>query len=45
MRTRGWRFAEVAIPAIYTEYSLSKGQSLGGGFRTAAKLIARRFLG
>jgi len=45
IRTRKWRFAEITIPAIYTEYSLSKGQSLGGGFRTAAKLIARRFLG
>lgn len=45
IRARGWRFTEIAIPAIYTEYSLSKGQSLGGGFRTAAKLIARRFLG
>lgn len=42
---RGWRLAEIAIPAIYTDYSLSKGQSVGGGFRTAAKLIMRRFLG
>jgi len=45
IRSRGWRYAEIPIPAIYTEYSLSKGQSVGGGFRTAAKLIARRFLG
>ena len=43
IRTRGWRLAEIAIPAIYTPYSLSKGQSLGGGFRTAAKLLSRRF--
>jgi glycosyltransferase involved in cell wall biosynthesis len=45
IRIRGWRFAEIKIPAIYTDYSLSKGQSVGGGFRTAAKLISRRFLG
>lgn len=45
IRSRGWRFAEISIPAIYTDYSLSKGQSVGGGFRTAAKLISRRFLG
>jgi glycosyltransferase involved in cell wall biosynthesis len=45
IRLHHWRFAEIPIPAIYTEYSLSKGQSLGGGFRTAAKLVSRRFLG
>jgi hypothetical protein len=45
IRSRRWRFAEISIPAIYTDYSLSKGQSVGGGFRTAAKLISRRFLG
>ena len=45
IRSRGWRFAEIPILAIYTPYSLSKGQSVRGGFRTAAKLIARRFLG
>jgi glycosyltransferase involved in cell wall biosynthesis len=40
-----WRMAEIAIPAIYTEYSLSKGQSLFVGVKTAAKLIIRRFIG
>jgi glycosyltransferase involved in cell wall biosynthesis len=45
IRRRRWRFTEISIPAIYTDYSLSKGQSVGGGFRTAAKLISRRFLG
>jgi glycosyltransferase involved in cell wall biosynthesis len=42
---RGWRIAEVAIPAIYTDYSLSKGQSFLVGLKTAAKLIYRRFIG
>jgi len=45
VRTHGWRLVEIPIAVIYTEYSLSKGQSLGGGFRTAAKLLSRRFLG
>jgi len=45
IRLKKWRLAEIPIQAIYTEYSLSKGQSLGGGFRTAAKLLSRRFLG
>jgi glycosyltransferase involved in cell wall biosynthesis len=40
-----WRMAEIGIPAIYTEYSLSKGQSLLVGVKTAAKLIIRRFIG
>ena len=42
MKDHGWRLAEVAIPAIYTEYSLSKGQSFFVGLKTAAKLILRR---
>jgi glycosyltransferase involved in cell wall biosynthesis len=45
MKDRRWRWAEIAIPAIYTEYSLSKGQSLLVGVKTAAKLILRRFIG
>jgi glycosyltransferase involved in cell wall biosynthesis len=45
LRERRWRMAEIAIPAIYTEYSLSKGQSLLVGIKTAAKLILRRFIG
>jgi len=44
-RERRWRKAEIAIPAIYTEYSLSKGQSFLVGVKTAAKLILRRFIG
>lgn len=35
---------EVPIKPVYTEYSLSKGQSLGGGFRTVAKIALRKFL-
>lgn len=45
IRARRWRFDEIPIPAIYTEYSLSKGQSFMVGVKTAAKLILRRFIG
>lgn len=45
IRERRWRLAEIPIPSIYTDYSLSKGQSFGVGIRTAAKLILRRLLG
>lgn len=36
------RFAEVPIKAIYTDYSLSKGQSLFVGLKTFAKLILHK---
>lgn len=36
--------AEVPIEAVYTEYSLSKGQSFAVGIETALKLIWRRLL-
>jgi glycosyltransferase involved in cell wall biosynthesis len=45
LREKRWALAEIPIPAIYTEYSLSKGQSLFVGVKTAAKLILRRFIG
>ena len=45
IRDRHWRWAEVAIPAIYTDYSLSKGQGFLVGVRTAFKLVFRRFVG
>ncbi len=35
---------EVTIPAIYTEYSLSKGQSFTVGIKTLIKLIVRRMM-
>ncbi len=35
---------EVPIPAIYTEYSLSKGQSFTVGLKTLLKLVIRRIL-
>ncbi len=38
------RLAEIPIEAIYTEYSLSKGQSFAVGIQTALKLILRRLL-
>jgi glycosyltransferase involved in cell wall biosynthesis len=45
LREKRWTMAEIPIPAIYTAYSLSKGQSLLVGMKTAAKLILRRFIG
>jgi len=41
---RKLRLAEIPIEAIYTEYSLSKGQSLVVGVQTALKLILGRLL-
>lgn len=38
------RLKEVPIVPVYTDYSLSKGQSFAVGLKTAARLIARRFL-
>ena len=38
------RLAEIPIEAIYTAYSLSKGQSFAVGLQTALKLILRRLL-
>jgi UDP-N-acetylglucosamine---dolichyl-phosphate N-acetylglucosaminyltransferase len=35
----GLRYQEVPVKAIYTEYSLSKGQNFGLGLQTLAKLI------
>lgn len=45
LREKRWQLAEIPIPAIYTDYSLSKGQSFVVGIKTAAKLIIRRFIG
>lgn len=38
------RLAEVPIEAVYTEYSLSKGQNFLVGVQTALKLILRRMM-
>ena len=38
------RLAEIPIEAIYTAYSLSKGQNFAVGVQTAFKLILRRLL-
>ncbi len=38
------RLVEMPIEAVYTEYSLSKGQSFAVGIETALKLILRRLL-
>lgn len=37
------KFVEVPISAVYTDYSLSKGQSFKTGLKTMAKLIIARF--
>jgi glycosyltransferase involved in cell wall biosynthesis len=44
-KDRHWRFDEIPIKAIYTDYSLSKGQNFFVGVKTAIKLIYRRFVG
>ncbi len=44
-KDRHWRFAEIPIQAIYTDYSLSKGQSFFVGVKVAIRLIYRRFIG
>lgn len=38
------RLDEIPIAAIYTDYSLSKGQNFFVGLQTAAKLILRKFI-
>lgn len=38
------RLAEIPIEAVYTDYSLSKGQSFAVGLKTAFSLILRRLL-
>lgn len=42
IRRRQLTWAEVPITAVYTEYSLSKGQSFSVGVKTALKLILHR---
>ncbi len=39
-----WRRAEIPAKVMYSEYTLSKGQSFGGGVRTALKILLRSFL-
>ncbi len=38
------KLVEIPIKAIYTEYSLSKGQSFAVGLKTLAKLVLRRLM-
>jgi hypothetical protein len=45
MKDKRWRLAEVPIKAIYTDYSMSKGQNFFVGVRVAIRLIWRRFFG
>jgi glycosyltransferase involved in cell wall biosynthesis len=45
IKRHGWRLAEVPIRAVYTDYSLSKGQGLVVGLKTAGRLLIRRLDG
>lgn len=42
LHRRGIRFVEVPVTAVYTPYSLSKGQSFRTGVRTAFKMVLHR---
>lgn len=44
IRRRGLKLKEVPIKAIYTDYSLSKGQSLFTGIQTFFKLLLHRLM-
>ena len=44
IKRNGFRLAEIPIVPIYTEYSLSKGQSFIVGLQTAGKLFTRRIM-
>jgi glycosyltransferase involved in cell wall biosynthesis len=43
IQVKGLKLIEVPIQAIYTDYSMSKGQKNINGFNVVAKLIYRRF--
>lgn len=45
IRAKGLRFKEVPIKAIYTDYSMSKGQGFFVGIKTVARLILLRLRG
>ena len=44
IKTHNLRFKEIPIKAIYTPYSMRKGQSLLNGFKIMTKRVIRRFL-
>jgi glycosyltransferase involved in cell wall biosynthesis len=44
-KDKRWRLDEVPIKAIYTDYSLSKGQNFFVGVKVAIRLIFRRLIG
>jgi len=44
IRRHGWRLAEVPIVPVYTDYSLSKGQSFVVGLKTAGRLLLNRLM-
>ncbi len=44
IRRNGFMLEEIPIVPIYTEYSLSKGQSFAVGLKTAGKLLIRRIM-
>lgn len=41
---RKWKYAQVPVKVIYSEYTLAKGQSFANGVKTALKILLRSFL-
>jgi hypothetical protein len=41
----GLRYREVPVDVVYTDYSLSKGQRLGGALRIAVHYVVGRMVG
>lgn len=41
---RKWRYTEVPVKVLYSEYTLAKGQSFANGVRTALKILLRSLL-
>jgi len=39
-----WRFKEVPVKVLYSEYTLAKGQSFAHGIKTALKILLRSFI-
>ena len=39
-----WRWVQIPIKVLYSEYTLAKGQSFAHGIRTAFKILLRSFL-
>lgn len=40
IKENGWRYAEVPVQAVYSDYSLNKGQPLSNSFNLLARLLS-----